>query len=278
MNWWLFLWVPLWIIVGIVAFVLLILLIIIILLAIPIKYEAYALIKNGQRIIRAKVTYPFVNYIFINKKGETKTQLKIAGRIFGGSQNKKEIPATAPKTEKPKPLHSETTKAIEAPSTTKTVKKDPVEKPPPKPPPKENFLLRLKNRFITTRDKVYNVIHHPDRKRFTKWTITAIKKTIRTLKPQGIEIKGTVGFADPALTGLLVGGAGVFATVANLQAFIEIAPKFNIEETEITLKASIVGKLSLLKFIWPTITWAIKCGTVLLFRKIQNKIIGGRKK
>jgi len=274
MSWWLFLWVPLWIIAGIVALALLLLLIIVVLLAIPIKYNAVAVTKGGKYSIRVRAKYLFATYTYIRKTGETKTQLKVAGRVLRNSQDKSK---TEQKTEKSISKESKTSDESTTSKKSTTTKPKGFHTSSTVQKPKDNFFTRTKERFITTRDKIYSIIYNPDRKRFTRWTITAIKKTIRSLKPKRISIEGTVGFADPALTGLLIGGTDAFATVANLRDHIQIAPKFDIDQTEINLKAKIEGKLSLLKFVMPTISWATKCGTVLLFRKIQNKISGGKK-
>jgi len=263
-------------IVVVLALVLLFLIIGIILALIPIRYRAKASTGEDGHTARAKVTYLFglVNFWFVYKDGEVKKRLRIAGLTVWGTK-KKPPPGSVPK---------ET--AVYVPKAVQLVEADDeddivpkVERAAPiKPPLKERF-NSAKERFFSIKKQISEVIHHPDRKRITKWIWRAIKKTIKALKPKRIEISGTVGFADPATTAQLVGGISVFATIWQLQEYIRIKPKMEADKTEISLCANVQGSISLAKLLSPNLGLGIKLGMLMLIRKIQNKVTKrGRKK
>jgi len=262
LDWlWIIPWVMFTPAAVVLAIVLIFLVIAVLLALVPIRYQAKASTGEAGHTARIKVTYMFglLSFWFVYKDGEARQRICLAGRTIWGTK-KKPPPESSPKPTEPKPYVPQ---KIELEDTDEIVPK--VERTAPVKPP-------LIQRFQNIKNQIYEIVHHPDRKRIPRWIWRAVKKTIKRLKPKRIEIAGSVGFADPATTAQLVGGINVFAIIWQWQDYIRVKPKFDIDTTEINLCINVKGSISIAKIASPTLWLGIKLGVLMLFRKIQNKI------
>ncbi|MCL2501473.1 MAG: hypothetical protein FWE90_14215 [Defluviitaleaceae bacterium] len=209
----------------------------------PLRYTVVARRTKSETTVRAKASYLFrlitVQYVYRNGKGTSRVRL--AGILLGGSKGK--IPSAKPE---PYKEEGENTEAGETKfdKTGITVEKnDPVVPLPQKTAEKPNRNLR-------------NVLTYPELKTIIRLTLHFLKKTMKVLLPKRFDVYGTVGFEDPALTGMVIGFYETVAALLSIREKVRVSADF--AESGVTFKVYAAGSVSVSRLTRPVVWLLIK--------------------
>jgi hypothetical protein len=249
--------------VGVIIFLPLILLI----LFAPLRYAVVA--RADKNItVRAKASYLFrlitAQYVYSN--GTLKSRLKIAGITVSGSRKNKKVQTTNTPEKTRDDTEQNNNEPVETmtPDTqqnneptkpptpdTQQYNNEPLETPTPEkeksPPPDEKTSTSGFN-------KLKNILTYPELKTIISLTLKCLKKTTKTLLPKRLDIFGTVGFADPAATGMFIGFYETVAGLLSLRDKIRLYADF--AEPGIKAKVSLAGSISIARLLRPVV-WLV---------------------
>ena len=301
--WWLFslvvFLVLLWVFASPLLLVLLVLTLTLILISIPIRYQARGQTAPGGHTLHAKFSYCFklVRGGFTYENGKGVPALYIAWfNLF-----KKEDPATAqPAQEGGSPTIAKLLSVLE--SVSEPEAKPSAEKPPEKPPEKEpqkketpkeavpkkeaspkktlkkpseksaektseKFLDKLRD-IRAMKDKIWG---YPNRKVITGLLLGAVKKILKALKPQKLDVSGVIGFADPSKTGMLLGVYQYAAALLGIRRQVRLRGNFDAATTDIRLQGHIKGRIRIIRLLWPVAGLWLKKPIRILIKDLRRK-------
>ena len=217
-----------WILAIILFIILGLILLVIFLSIVPIKYEVNAATFNfHDSSTKVRVSYLFRIIIFIYEYDNSKTEMLF--KIIGF------------------PIK------IKTPETSIKEAVEKISEELPKPD-------ETKKKEDSGLDEIINIVNevltYPHRKTIMGIVLKWFKKISVILKPKQLSISGTIGFADPALTGMLIGFYEALAGVFKLRRQVRLAGDFSADATEVKLNIFLRGKLCVARLIWPTI-WLV---------------------
>ncbi|MCL2203667.1 MAG: hypothetical protein FWB88_06985 [Defluviitaleaceae bacterium] len=203
----------------------------------PLRYAVVARV-GGETLVRLKASYLFrlITVRFLFQKGVGKTQIRIAGIRLGTAK------------------HTETPEKDLAPEKAEPGEAAPQDAPKdePEPPPDEaTDEETTKKKPGKSANKLSGILTYPHRKTIISLVFSCIKKTMRVLLPKRFTVTGTVGFEDPATTGLFFGAYESTAALLNLREKIRLAADFT--QPGMRLKISAGGSISLARLMRPTL-------------------------
>lgn len=220
---------------GTVLFIIFLPVILLVLFA-PFKYAVVA--RTGKSLtVRAKASYLFrlITVRYLRQKERIASEVRIAGFRVGGSHKamkNNEIKKREEKNEEEKNNNVIPENIQETEQDTEIDEDD---------SPKMNL------RAILT---------YPELKIIMGLVLKWLKKTVRVILPRRLDISGTVGFDDPAATGLFTGAYESLAAALNLRRRVRLVPDF--AEPGVTLKISVSGKISLARLMRPALALLLK--------------------
>ncbi|MCL2187517.1 MAG: hypothetical protein FWC16_06750 [Defluviitaleaceae bacterium] len=221
---------------GVILLLPLLILLFLLVMFAPLRYAVVARV-GGETTVRAKARYLFISFRYLLQKGESKTQI----RIFGFP-----IKTKAPTKEPEKKTTFEEIiqeKADEIIPADEEPKDTPKDVPPPKPEEKKPSKLR-------------SILTYPQLKTIISLVYQCLKKTLRILLPKKLNISGTVGFDDPAATGMFFGAYAGIASALRLREKVRLTADF--AEAGVRLKISAGGSISIARLTLPVLWLACK--------------------
>jgi len=240
----------LWVLLVVVAIILLFM----ILLALPIRYIAAANVGGSKGTsAKAKVRYLFGlirgNYVY--DKGEGELQAYIAWFKLSKKQDE-EKRGSSEKVMQQSPV--EIVKDIDA-------LKDIDDTPSPGAFAKEDkptFFSSLKAKFTKIKGKINTVLEYPNKRLIAGLVMGTLKKMAKLLKPKHINISGTIGFADPAATGMFFAAYESVTHLLNIRQNVKLDGNFDTEKTTVVLDVYAKGSISIGRMMLPLIGLALK--------------------
>jgi len=234
-------------------------LIVILLCIVPIRYSVNAEFSEKTNAI-AKASYLFgaVRVLYRYKDGEG----HVKWRVFG-------FPLSFKKTSKTKQNKEDASEASTAKKAEQTEitpgSTIPGEKQEEKSAekPKAGVYKKLKSA------KAY--LTSTQGKTIIKLALEASKRLFITLMPKHLNIQGSVGFSNPADTGLFIGAYEAIAGVAGVRDSIRLRGDFDTDKTVIQIILSARGSLSIARLskpaLWLLTKKPIRTGIMALLRK-----------
>jgi len=242
----------LWVLLVIAAIVLLFVL----LLALPIRYTISANVGGSEGTsAKAKVRYLFGlirgNYVYDKSEGELQAYIA----WFKLNKKRDDIQEKTEHFEKVMPQTPvELVKDIEA-------LKDIDDAPPLKTFNKEDkpsFFSSLKAKIIKIKEKINAVLEFPNKRLIASLVMGTLKKMAKLLKPKHINISGTIGFTDPATTGMFFAAYESVAHLLDIRQNVKLDGNFDTEKTTVALDVYVKGSISVGRMILPLIGLALK--------------------
>lgn len=265
-----------------------ILLLIVIILLVPIRYKLYAkyddeLIVNGEvsfllRLFKVKfdvkngesvmdIRYPFVKLI---EKIKIKRENKSKKKNRGGEDSKVEEQPETENTEELKSNENEANECIQKADEGNTAEAKETEDIKDKKKKKvKTKNKKVKKEKINIKDMINTV-----KEQYTQYQGDVViklcwellGKILRALKPKKFKCQMVIGFEDPSVTGMVLGGI----SMVNAFVPIDIKVRGNFEEEELSGELETSGKVSVISLIVPIISF--------IFKKPIWKIISEYKK
>lgn len=235
------LWIILWILLGILALALLIFLIAIMLASIPIRYKITATTGDSTTAyVEASYFFRLILFIYEYRNDEDTMSLRIFGfRKKLSDENGSSYPEE-PIAETPITPIQEAEKSPQ----------------PKKSPPKGKE--EEKSTFGETATIIQTALTYPHRKIIMKSCLGTLKKIIIILKPKKIDISGTVGFSDPAYTGVFIGAYESLVSMLRLRKQVRLAGDFDTPAFAARLNVFVCGSVSAIQLMIPLIKLIIQ--------------------
>ena len=250
-----------------------ILLLIVIILLVPIRYKLYAkyddeLIVNGEvsfllRLFKVKfdvkngesvmdIRYPFVKLI---EKIKIKRENKSKKKKHGGEDSKAEEQPETVNIEELKSNENEGIQRADEGNTAESKETEDIKDKKKKKVKTKN--KKVKKEKINIRDMVNTV-----KEQYTQYQGDVViklcwellGKILRALKPKKFKCQMVIGFEDPSVTGMVLGGI----SMVNAFVPIDIKVRGNFEEEELSGELETSGKVSVISLIVPIISFIFK--------------------
>jgi hypothetical protein len=218
----------LWLFGGVI-FLLLMPLLLLLLFA-PLRYAVVARVGDGTTVrVKASYLFRFITVRYLYQKGKGVSRVRVLGIPVGGGarQTIKDEPAT----EKEEAV-AEDIKPTD-------------ERPAPEPSP--GYTEKDPHRFK-------GILTYPELKTIIRLVFQCIKKTAGVLLPKRLDIIGTVGFSDPAATGVMAGIYENAAALLSLRDKVRLTADFT--RPGVRLKVSAKGSVNGARLLWPVV-WLV---------------------
>lgn len=223
----------------------------VILLAIPIRYNVRAgTVSGGEKTALAKVNYFFwlVRAVYVYENSEGKFKAYIGWYQLGSRKKKaKKVEEQAAVTESAAPSAEQVDEKEPEPQAKQT----------PEPKPKGRF-KSIKEKYAKIKGNINMVREYPNRKVITELVLGTTKKLFKILKPKHFDIYGTIGFADPAKTGMLIGLYEALAELLNIRQNVRLYGNFDTPNMALDLQVTAKGSISIARMSLPIIILLIK--------------------
>ncbi|MCL2286618.1 MAG: hypothetical protein FWC32_09700 [Firmicutes bacterium] len=242
-----FIRVILWILLTVVSiFVLLV-----ILLAIPMRYNVRAsTVSGGEKTALAKMNYFFwlVRAVYVYEEGDSQFKAYIGWYQLGS--RKKKV----------KKAENAVLESV-APSAEQSDEKEPESKAEKMPEPDRKPAGRfksIKDTYAKIKANINVVLTYPNRKIITELIFGTTKKLFKIVKPKHFDIYGTVGFADPAKTGMFIGLYEAITELFGIRQNVRLHGNFDTPSMAADLQVTAKGSISIARMAFPIIMLIIK--------------------
>jgi len=249
-----FIRIVLWILLGITTFIVFIFLLLTVLLAMPIKYNVTGNTVAGREqtaLVKVSYLYRLLRAVYVYENGEG--QLKYYLAWYELKKRKKKNRTT------PVPEPNIEVNKQDSVNTKAQLKPDMAESAPPQPsldsPGKSES---IKNKYTKIKGSLNAFLTYPNRKIIMELVWRTTKKIAKILKPKHFDISGTIGFEDPAKTGLFIGMYEAVAELLKIRQNLRLDGNFDVPCTTIDLQVSVKGKIRIIRMTLPIIGLLIK--------------------